>query len=141
MPGRFTKQRAEPCNREPATRFHGPVTWEAWEANRNCRLQLKLPATWPATFRSENLSAPWLCVDFSRIHTWLQHHDRKLFKRINLLIQEVVAAAAVGEGAGFIAFAPPTPPCNESDENITLQRIAAGVLVAIVIACRYHYDN
>ena len=74
-------------------------------------------------------------------YLWFQAHDRKLLKRINLLIQDVLRAPFEGIGkpeplkadlAGYWSR-------RINDEHRLVYSATATEVV--IVACRYHYDK
>ena len=74
-------------------------------------------------------------------YVWFQQHDRKLLKRVNQLIQDVLRSPFEGIGK-------PEPLKGNlsghwsrriNDEHRLVYRAEAGQVV--VVACRYHYTD
>ncbi len=74
-------------------------------------------------------------------YLWFQQHDRKLLKRINLLIRDILRTPFEGIGK-------PEPLKGDlsgywsrriNDEHRLVYTVRADDV--IIIACRFHYDN
>ena len=74
-------------------------------------------------------------------YQWFQEHDRKLVKRINLLVREILRAPFEGIGK-------PEPLKGDlsgywsrriNDEHRLVDTVKATDVV--IIACRYHYES
>lgn len=76
-----------------------------------------------------------------RDYLWFQQQDRKLLKRINLLVQESLRTPFEGIGKPE-RLKSDLAGCwsrRINDEHRLVYTISAGDLV--VIACRYHYEK
>ena len=74
-------------------------------------------------------------------YRWFQEHDRKLVKRINLLVREILRAPFEGIGK-------PEPLKGDlsgywsrriNDEHRLVYTVKANDIV--ILACRYHYES
>ena len=74
-------------------------------------------------------------------YLWFQEHDRKLLKRINLLIQDILRSPFEGIGKPEPLKADLTGYWSRriTDEHRLVY--SATAIEIIVIACRYHYSK
>jgi toxin YoeB len=74
-------------------------------------------------------------------YLWFQEHDRKLLKRINLLIQDVLRApfAGIGKPESLKANLAGYWSRRINDEHRLVYRATTTEIT--IIACRYHYHT
>ncbi|RRR71964.1 MAG: Txe/YoeB family addiction module toxin [Candidatus Viridilinea halotolerans] len=74
-------------------------------------------------------------------YLWFQEHDRKLLKRINLLIQDIVRSPyeGIGKPEALKANLSGYWSRRVNDEHRLVYRVNANEV--IIVACRYHYTD
>lgn len=72
---------------------------------------------------------------------WFQTHDRKLLKRVNLLIQDVLRSPFEGVGKPDPLKADLTGYWSRRVNDEHRLVYSATAIEIVIVACRYHYDK